>query len=243
MLRVAVCDDDERFLGRFVKAVREAFEKRGIISDVSGFSSSAMLLEVHRSEPLDAVFLDIDMPSVNGFSAAKTMTEISPRCCIVFVTSHNELVYDSFEFRPLNFIVKQELSIMLPKLDRVIEQLSDALTENEKIILENCDRGRFSVSLADVIYIESSDHDVLYHIKGESEPFRVRAKLSGLEAGLSEKNFVRVHKKYLVSLRYVFNIDLTRECVILKTGCELPMGRSFKPEVDRRLTEYLKRAR
>ena len=243
MFRVAFCDDDKAFIKPFGDAVGEALKRCGITSDISSFSSAAFMLEVHRAEPFDAVFLDIDMPDVNGFSAAKEIAAAYPACLIVFVTSHNELVYDSFEFRPMNFIVKQEREVMLPKLERVIRQLADELVQNEKIVLENSERGRFSVGLSEIVYIESSDHDVLYHIVGLDEPQRVRAKLSQTEQEYSARDFVRIHKKYLVNLRYVFNIDLTRECVILKTGIELPMGRSCKSSVDQQLTAYLKRAR
>ncbi|MBR1385151.1 MAG: response regulator transcription factor [Ruminococcus sp.] len=241
MLRIGVCDDDKAFLGRFGKAVTGALERRGLTADISCFSDSAMLLEIHRAEPFGAVFLDIDMPTVNGFAAARAIAEAAPDCCIIFVTCHNELVYDSFDFRPLNFIVKQEQTLMLPKLERVVDQLCSVLSDNERIVLEDREQGRFSVRLSDIVYIESADHDVLFHTRDTASPVRARGKLSAFEEEYSSRGFVRVHKKYLVNLRAVFNIELTQERVLLKTGGSLPMGRHYKAETDRRLTEFLRK--
>ena len=243
MLRTAVCDDDKTFLKQFARAVSECFESKGLKAGVSTFSDSSMLLEVHGEQPFDVVFLDIDMPGINGFGAAKSIAERSRDCCIIFVTAHNELVYDSFEFRPLNFLVKQDMTLMLPKLGRVTDQICAVLSDNHCVILEDRLSGRFSARLSDIIYIESCDHDVLYHLRSRAEPIRAAGKLSQLEEEYSAKSFVRIHKRFLVNLRYVFNIDLTRESLMLKTGGELRLGRRYKAETDRRLTEYLRKAR
>lgn len=243
MLRAAVCDDDKLFLEHFSGAVRAAFEDKHIGCLVKSFDRCGDMLLRHSEAPFDAVFLDIDMPGTDGFAAAKAVTEISSRCFIIFVTSHSELVYDSFDLRPLNFITKDSGRLMLPKLGKVITQISEQLVQDEMIVLENKEQGRFSVSLRDITYIESDDHTVLYHIRNAPEPFRSREKLSELEGRFSGRDFVRIHKKYLVNLRYVFGVDLTVEAVRMKTGERLPASRSRKNELNRLLTEYLRRAR
>lgn len=243
MLRVAVCDDDRVFLEQFSAAVGSAFEKKHIRCLVKPFDRCGDMLQQHREMPFDAVFLDIDMPGTDGFSAAKTVTEMGSKCYIIFVTSHSELVYDSFDFRPLNFITKDSGRLMLPKLGKVVSQISEQLVQDEVIVLENKEQGRFSVCLRDVTYIESDDHTVLYHIRNAAAPFRTREKLSALEEHLSDRHFVRIHKKYLVNLQYVFGVDLTAEAVRMKTGERLPASRSRKNDADRRLTEYLRRVR
>ncbi|MBR1393425.1 MAG: response regulator transcription factor [Ruminococcus sp.] len=241
MKRVAVCDDDKAFLGMLSRAASEAFSKRDIAVSVDSFTSGDVLLEVHRAQPFDVVFLDIDMPGTDGFTAAKVLTDISPSCYIIFFTSHSELVYDSFEFRPLDFIVKEAGGAVAARLERVISRLSENMLQDQRVDLVNKEQGRLSVPLREIVFIESSDHNILYHIIGRSEPFAVRGRISDCERELSQKHFVRVHKKYLVNLRYVFSLDLTCELVVLKTGGRLPMSRGCKQETDRRLTEYLRR--
>ena len=81
----------------------------------------------------------------------------------------------------------------------------------------------------------------MYHLNNSHKIIKAREKLTELENRLGYKSFVRIHKKYLVNLRYVFNIDLTGEAVILKDKNELPVSRNYKHNVDKELTAYLRR--
>ena len=241
MKRAAVCDDDRAFLKELSEAVSTEFARRDTDMTIIAFESGEALLNAHRACPFDVVFLDIDMPDTDGFTAAKALAGMSPECYIIFVTCHSELVYDSFEFRPLDFIVKESREAMTARLGRVITRLTENMLQDRRIDLESKEQGRLSVPLREIVYIESSDHSILYHISGREEPFAVRGRISDSEQELSSKHFVRVHKKYLVNMRYIFNLDLTSELVILKTGKRLPLSRGCKAEADRRLTDYLRR--
>ena len=243
MLRIALCDDDIDFVERFKALINTAFQNRELTYNLNDFIRCDLLLSRHSSHPFDLIFLDIDMPDIDGFDAAKEITQKSNNCYIVFVTGHTELVYDSFMFRPLNFIVKEQEPQMLSRLDIIISQLLEQMVQNEKIVLESKAQGRSSFFLREIMYIESSDHYVYYHIKGASEPIRSRDKLSEIEIKLAQKDFVRIHKKYIVNLRYVFNIDLTGEAVIMKDKNELPMSRNYKANVKDLLTDYLRKSR
>lgn len=240
MIRIAVCDDNAEFLKKFSYILRDILKNKKISADVNSYARCDLMLQLHGDDPFDVVFLDIDMPKINGFHAAKTIAAINPKCYIIFVTSHNELVYDSFKFRPLNFIVKERETLMRQRLETVIGQLTEQMLQDEYIVLDSKIQGRLSLCLRDIIYIESCDHHVLYYTRLSSEPIKVRDKLSDAESRLGSKGFIRIHKKYLVNLRHIFNIDLAGEAVILKDGDELPMSRSHKNEVDERLTEYLR---
>lgn len=213
MLRIAVCDDDVSFTRSFLTLLNHTFHKAHIECVLKDFIRCDLMLNRHQKDPFDVIFLDIDMPDVHGFTAAKELTEINERCNIVFVTSHTELVYDSFDFRPLNFIIKSDDNSMRNKLNKVVDQLSHQILQNETVVLENKDRGRISVYLRDIVYIESNNHNVLYFLANTGESISIRDRISDLESKYGDKHFVRIHKKYLVNLRYVFNIDLTKETV------------------------------
>ncbi len=243
MIKAAVCDDNKEFAQRLCKMIKRQFGSRGTGVELTCFTSGEELVKIHRLLGFDAVFLDIDMPAMNGFETAKQLTEINDRCYIIFVTSHNELVYDSFMFRPLNFIPKDTQDNMSLRLEKVIDQLSQQIKQNETIVLESRESGRFSVMIKDIVFIESLDHDVLYHIKGRRSPEKIRASISQLEQQLAQFDFVRVHKMYLVNFKYIFNISLTKSAVMLKQGKELPLGRRYKHFVNEQFTDYLRRTR
>ena len=243
MIRIGVCDDDMFFAKQLGSMLSECFDKKAVGTDISVYNSGEALISHHKTRAFDVVFLDIDMPRPDGFETAKLITRLAPNCFIIFVTSHNELVYDSFMFRPLNFVMKGSRKYMSDRLVQVTDQLILQIRQNESIILENSDIGRKAVLLRDIVYIESCDHDISYHTVGADEPVVVRSPLSDAEAKLGEYDFVRIHKAFIVNLRHVFNIDLSNRKVRLRQGTELPLGRKYKDYVDKSLTEYLRRTR
>ena len=241
MIRIAICDDNIRFLNSFNNMLIDVLQSKKVSVETKTYLRCNLMLSRHKSNPFDVVFLDIDMPDVDGFLAAKELTKQNANCYIIFVSCHTELVYDSFVFRPLNFIVKEHDDLMRIKLETVINQLVEQMVQDEYIVIDNKEQGRISFRLRDIVYIESCDHYVMYHLNNSHKIIKAREKLTELENRLGYKSFVRIHKKYLVNLRYVFNIDLTGEAVILKDKNELPVSRNYKHNVDKELTAYLRR--
>lgn len=95
--------------------------------------------------------------------------------------------------------------------------------------------------LRDVTYIESNSHSIIYHFANNKDTIAVRDSIGEIEEAYRKFDFIRVHKKYIVNLKYVFNISRSNETVIFKSGSELPMSRGYKNAVDDALTEYLRR--
>ena len=197
--------------------------------------------EAYRNEKPDILLLDLDMPEMTGFEVARQLGQ-NGNCFVIFVTSHQELVYDSFNFRPLNFICKDpDADVVKDMLHMVAGQLTDALKQEKTVVLENREQGRISVKLRDVTYIESNSHSIIYHFANNKDTIAVRDSIGEIEEAYRKFDFIRVHKKYIVNLKYVFNISRSNETVIFKSGSELPMSRGYKNAVDDALTEYLRR--
>lgn len=77
------------------------------------------------------------MPEMTGFEVARQLGQ-NGNCFVIFVTSHQELVYDSFNFRPLNFICKDpDADVMKDRLHMVAGQLTDAMKQEKTVVLEN----------------------------------------------------------------------------------------------------------
>lgn len=241
MIRVAICDDNSTFLKFMQKKVYEEFSKRNISIEINNYVSGKLLQIHHKNKPFDVVFLDIDMPQINGFELSATLTEGNNNVYIIFVTNHSELVYDSFFYKPLNFITKGNNDLFTSTLNSVIDQLLNEIKQNELIILENKDIGRKSFFFKDVLFIESNKHYVIYHINSKSNCVQVRGNIGELSDAYEKNDFVRIHKKYLVNLRHVFNLDKSKDRILFKQGFELPMSRNYKATVDNKLTDYLRR--
>jgi len=78
--------------------IADAYSANGLNSEIECFSSAEEFLGKHAETPFDIVFLDIVMPEINGFEAARLIRKISPKTYIIFITMESSLVYDSFDF-------------------------------------------------------------------------------------------------------------------------------------------------
>lgn len=240
MVRIAICDDNKAFVNYMVKEVEREFSSQTSEKfEIEDYISSELLFAHHRIKPFDVVFLDIDMPGLDGFQLASRLSG-SNNCYIIFVTSHPELVYDSLYFRPLNFITKSMDSYFTDKLHSVVNQLFNEMKQNTTIVLENKDIGRIALIIKNIYYIESGKHYVTYYSDGNA-PIKVRGNIGDLEAYFEPYDFVRIHKSLLVNLRHVFNLDKSKDEIIFKQGFRLNMSKNYKQSVDEKLTHYLRR--
>ena len=241
MIKIAICDDNNIFLKNFRKLVEDEFTARKAEFIIQTYTSGQLLANHHLKKMFDVIFLDIDMPNQSGFDVIRSFSDTQKECILVFVTSHSEFVFDSFLFRPLNFITKSNYELMRNRLHMVIDQIMQVLKQETVIVLEDKEMGRYSVVLRKIIYIESNRHNVIYHLDDLVTKLSVRNSLTALENEYKKYDFIRVHRKYIVNLKHVFNVDLTQELILLKQNIGIPLSRNYKQQVDQGLTDYLRR--
>ena len=90
-------------------------ESRSVKAEIETFTKAESFFYCHGKKPFSAIFLDLDMPEMTGFEVARQLGQ-NVNCFVIFVTSHQELVYDSFNFRPLNFICKDHSDLAAARL-------------------------------------------------------------------------------------------------------------------------------
>lgn len=232
-MHIVICDDDTEFAESLKTLTEEEFGRLEVRPLISIFKHGADFLE--ESPECDAVFLDIDMPEIDGFEIASKINGAGDPL-VVFVTSHDELVYSSIKFRPFRFIRKTHLEDELPE---VINSLNKAISKRLmgkrfKLYTKTAD---VFLDIKDISYIEVFGHWLhVYH--GEGEPLECYGSLLALEEQLAELDFVRVHKSYLVNCRYIYAIE--RRSIILEDGTEIPMSRYKADTVRKKLKNYIR---
>lgn len=181
------------------------------------------------------------MPNITGFDVARELREQSSRCFIIFITNHSELVYESMDFQPFNFIRKNCSISVEESTDNIVKKLIRHMKQNEKIILEDDISGRNAVYIKDIVYIESDKHYVNYHVLNKSMPIKMRGNISDIAKDFSSYDFIRIHKRYILNLRFLSDIDGTRNEVALEEiHTRLPMSKNYKKEVDEKYTLFLR---
>lgn len=240
-MRIAVCDDNDTALKVLSKSIKNAFAKFTDEFNMMNFSDGTLLLDEHKKEPFDVVFLDIDMPVISGFDIAKSLRDDFSICYIVFVTSHSELVYESMNFQPFNFI-RKKCSVPIDKsVSDIVSKLMQHMKQNGKIILEDYNYRKHSVLIRNIIYIESDGHYVIFYALSDGFPIRIRGSITEHEEIYSKYDFVRVHKKYLVNLRYLSQLNYNSNEIILGImDKNLPLSKRMKKEVKEKYNVYLR---
>lgn len=233
MIRAAICDDEPVMLDHLHRHISAEFVRQGAEVRIEKFTAGRSFLEAENAEPFDVVFLDIDMPEIGGFEIAE---KISEKALIIFVTSHDELVFSSLKFRPFRFIRKTHLDDELPEtLSSVIERVAKIKAE-KKIEFQTKDSKIF-LPADEIEYIEVYGHWLRVLVNAR-EPVECYGSLSEFENLLAPLGFVRTYKSYLVNLKYVYSLEKTK--VVMDDKTEIPLSRYKAAEIKEKFKEYLR---
>ena len=104
---IAVCDDDMAMTQNLGETIQIEFSKQNRVCEPHLFSDPRKLVEALAATAFHMIFLDMDMPNLTGFDVAKDVVARHPQTLIIFVTSHDELVYPSLQYHPFRFIRKR----------------------------------------------------------------------------------------------------------------------------------------
>lgn len=198
-MNIILCDNDSVFLNE----LKDLLEKFLAESDVKTyhffvFTSGEALIHYYQSTPNfhpDLLFLDIDMPILNGFAVLKYLNTINHHCITFIISIRREFVFDCFEFNIFQFIPKPIVPETLKS--HFFRALNKYKTLNKKIIIYQ-EKKHIVIIINDIICIESYGHQItLFTIHGT---YHTNAKISNLEALLTYHNFLRSHKSFIINM-------------------------------------------
>lgn len=234
MYQIFLCDDEPKFLSNLTEKVRYVLPD----SEIMACSDSGSLLTALPGAGCDILLLDIDMPGMNGWDIAgqlsHTMKQADQKPLLVFVTSHDELVYDSLQFHPFGFVRKGHVDSELP---RVLQDCVQELTGHERHFCFHTANADVKLPLDEILYFEAEGNYI--RLYADTEEYRFRDTLSAIENALSDSGFVRIHKGFLVNQSSVRK--LTSEEAELRNGAKLPIGRTYTEAARKRLMRYMVR--
>ena len=231
MLQLAVCDDERVFRSDLRKLLGTELELCGIDYHISEFTSGEELIAGLEKADCQILFLDIEMKGIDGVEAARRLRETKRQMEIVFVTSYADFVFQGYEVRALNYILKP---YELEKIAAVLHTALEALDiEAEKYYVIDQRGGSIRVPLSSVKYF-SSDRRTVHAVTTEQE-YTFYEKLSDLETELPD-TFVRIHNRYLVHLKY---LEAVRQNTAVVDGEELPVSRSCKSGLSIAFAKYM----
>lgn len=190
--KVAVCDDEKIFRDTLVKLLKEY---NGSVK-ISAFTCGDLLLA--SDEVFDLIFLDIEMPGNDGMTTAQKLREKNVDAEIIFLTSHKEYVFSAFKVKAFRFLGKP---VSVSKLKEALYDFETERLNTEKIVVKQ--KGIVNeIILNQVVYLEAfGDGTYIYDKYGQV--YCSSLQMQEWQAQLEGKGFFRIHKSYMVSMRYV----------------------------------------
>ena len=259
-MNVLLVDDEALARRRLRRLLTDADD----VTVVAECGSGAAAIDALRTHQVDLVFLDVQMPGVDGFVVAESLQ--GPEApLLVFVTAHDTHAVRAFEARALDYLLKpvrrERLELALDRareaiagrrstayarqLRSVIAQLDNepataALTAPtaptaERIEVRDGDRVRW-VATADVAWAEAKGPHVLLHT--HQGVFEIRDTLARLEASLDARRFVRIHRSFIVNLGQIKELQPWfggDAVLVLHGGQQLKVSRTYRAQLRQRL--------
>ena len=239
MIQIAVCDDQPDHLKKISQMLQDACKKLPERYDChanQSFDSAEAVLDFLRAGKIDILFLDIELKGKSGFTLASYINKESPETIIIFVSSYENYVFQSFEYEPFRFIRKFYLNEELePALYAAINKHIGA----NKTLLLKATQGDVELRHRDILFFESSRNYVIVHTS-ENQTYTFRSTLNSLEEKIKADDFFRIHHAFLVNLS---NIKRIEGCsgVVMKNGIKLPISAKQRTLFKTAYMEYTNR--
>lgn len=232
-MKIAICDDDWHMQQTLRLFIDQTYQDLDMLVD--GFTSGEALLAAvqKQSQPYQLILLDIEMRGIDGLETARRVRALLPDCYIIFITSHDEFALTGYEVQAFRYLVKPVQPEKLTEaISAVRAELADQLTLHvEDGPVEALVRAR------DIFYVEAQDKRV--RLVTARETFSDRRGIDEVAALLAQEDFYRVHRSYLINLRYVAFMDGTT--VQLVNGDQVPISRLRKKALKNAFQAYVKR--
>ena len=235
-MQIAVCDDEIKIQEEIAAYIEKEFPHNKIDCFSDGESFLAFLKASPENLP-DLLLLDIDMPGISGMEVAASLEKEKAGTLIVFVTAHDELVYDSFKYHPFAFVRKKFLE---EELRAVLADCQKEIEGRKKRFIFQSASQTVNLSQSEILYFEGQANYLAIHTTGNSSAeYRMRSTMAALEEELTSSDFLRIHKGFLVNLEHVK--ILKSENLELDNGEVLPIGKLYSDAAKKSILRYMRR--
>jgi DNA-binding LytR/AlgR family response regulator len=190
---------------------------------IKTFTSTFRALEYLDNFPVDLVFLDINMPSLNGIEFSKRIPRGS---MVIFTTSYTEYAVESYNLNAVDYLLKP---YTYSRFQQAVEKARTAWRHQqtdgeERYLILRVDYSLVRVALPGILFIEGLDNYLKVHLRNQS-PIVVRMTMKALQEKLPGGEFVRVHRSFIVSIS---KVDSVRNKILFVGEEEIPLGSSHE---------------
>lgn len=204
MIKITIVDDNRKDFDLLNLYLSKYSEEKSLTFNVSYFSSSLDFLKSDFSD-INLIFLDIDMPELNGIELSRKIRKLNNKVGIVFVTNYFEYALEGYEVDAIDYLLKPlNYDAFVVKMDRISKIILEGM-KNIKVVITSKDN-KESIYVNDIVFIEIDGHYLIYHLKDNRE-IKQRGKLESLKKEFTTYGFSQINSYTLLNLRYVKAIN------------------------------------
>ncbi len=228
MLRIAVCDDDINFLNSFGRMVSKSFADIGQAVTVFTFSDGKSLIEKTEKEKqvYDIIFLDVEMPSVNGFKVAQRLRELDAVFLLIFTTFIEHKSREGYLYGAFRYIFKNNLEAELNEaVAGIVKKLDLNNSEKEEITFKRRNSGvleNLTIKKVDIIFLKAEKTRRVTLATPYSEYDLLVKPLSEYAKILEPLVFATIMRGFILNFNHVTGIE--GDFFMLTGGYKIPLG-------------------
>ncbi|MBO7364260.1 MAG: response regulator transcription factor [Lachnospiraceae bacterium] len=201
MIQVAIVEDEASERSRIRECLRYMEETENIVFGITEFSSGSAFIARYAMQ-YDIVFMDIQMPGMDGMKTAHALREADPAVLLIFVTNMAQFAIQGYEVDAMDYILKpiNKYSFSM-KVRRAIARTTKRFDE---FIYVKKDNEKVKIQISDIRYLEVNGHYVTYHtVSGNIDEY---STLKEAADKVNRDYFVKCSQSYLLNLKYVSSV-------------------------------------
>lgn len=224
---IGICDDKQEAIFMLQKYIEETMQKRKEDWEIRTFSSGGELLQ--KIEELSVVFLDIDMPELDGIETGREILKRNPDCRIVMATGMVERFKEAFQIRAVRFVTKP---FVKEEVEEALEAVISSFLEKKTIDLY-LRRNVYQILQREIIYVRAINGYTEYAVDGQW--MRKEVTLEEAEQLLDTRIFARISRQFIVNLAYVQDY---KDGTLWLGNKRFQVSRRLKKDFEKQYIEY-----
>lgn len=219
-----------------IKVLQNYFANFTDFEVVATFNNSLEALDFINTTPIDAVFLDINMPMMTGF---ELISLIENKTKVIITTAFREFAAESYDLDVLDYLVKP---IPLPRFIKCINKITTEYNLKNNIKIETAkgdshifikvDKKMMKINIEEILFVEGMKEYI--KVVTPDKTYITHKSLTSLSEELPADRFLRIHKSYVIALNKVKSIEGNR---IQIQSYTIPIGRNYSKEVKNKILE------